>query len=119
MTFNAAEAAAFETILYWVGVPNVSGDRPTDDQARQAFQLLGDSVFKATGVGCRPEDIRVAVEHTAERLKLVPSTSTGIVTWGSGEQPDLDALAEAVHEASSCRAHIYPIDTGSNDYAVV
>ena len=78
MTFNAAEASAFETILYWVGVPNVSGDRPTDDQTRQAFQLLGDSEFKATGVGCRPEDIRVAVEHTAARINR----------WADGEELD-------------------------------
>ena len=42
-----------------------------------------------------------------------------ILSWDVGQQPDLDELANAVYDASDGLVRIHPIDTGSNDYAIV
>ena len=39
-----------------------------------------------------------------------------IFTWDWQEQPDMAAIAEAVHEVSGGRVHMREVDTGSDQY---
>ena len=79
MTLNVSEACAINLILHWHGVPNVPGtNRPTDEQARAAYQLLAEAAHKRLGAGCRPDDVRTAIEHTAARINR----------WAEGKELD-------------------------------
>ena len=42
-----------------------------------------------------------------------------VVTWDWKEQPDLDELDRAVWMASGGFARVHPIDTGSDEFAIV
>lgn len=42
-----------------------------------------------------------------------------VLTWDWKEQPDLDDLARIVHDVSQCHVHLYQVDTGSDQYALV
>lgn len=55
---NITDANAANVVLrYLLGAPNINGDLPADDQAREAAELLADKANKALGAGLTKENV--------------------------------------------------------------
>lgn len=58
---NITEANDTNTVLrYLLGLPNLTGDVPTDDQAQDAAERLAEKAAKALHAGLRPVDVAQA-----------------------------------------------------------
>lgn len=94
-------------------------------QRDQAIQAIRDFAFWNYGLNDTDPNDKYAewVPDLADKVVAAlaqPATArASVMSWDSGEQPDLDRLAEILHDLSDGAVHLASVDTGMNEYAVV
>ena len=92
-------------------------------QRDQAIQAIRDFAFWNYGLNDTDPNDKYA-EWVPALADSVVSALNGparasVMSWDSGEQPDLDRLVAILRDLSGGAVHLASVDTGMNEYAVV